>query len=249
MLLAGDIGGTKTQLAIFSLAEGPRRPVAEAIFPSADYTNLADMVREFITQTNLPVEYACFDVAGPVIGGRAQRREADSAGRIVTAEDRDGILRWRSDATSCYEGAEKVERDLVLVRPHHRTGRWGYVVVRDTVRLSGPQPVDFMLQPGGPVTTTTDEFMIQGKKARLLGKVLSPEQFSLSVLPGLGDRINVPDPLSLRISTQEAVSQVEFLVVLVPLAEGEPVPTATRLAHGLQVGSHVLRLDPPPFGR
>jgi len=72
MLLAGDIGGTKTQLAIFSLAEGPRRPVAEAIFPSADYTNLADMVREFITQTNLPVEYACFDVAGPVIGGRAQ---------------------------------------------------------------------------------------------------------------------------------------------------------------------------------
>jgi hypothetical protein len=184
-----------------------------------------------------------------VIGGRAQRREADSAGRIVTAEDRDGILRWRSDATSCYEGAEKVERDLVLVRPHHRTARWGYVVVRDTVRLGGPQPVDFMLQPGGPVTTTTDEFMIQGKKARLLGKVLSPAQSSLSVLPGLGDRINVPDPLSLRISTPEAVSQVEFLIVLVPLAEGEPVPTVTRLAHGLQVGSHELRLDPPLFGR
>lgn len=72
MLLAGDIGGTKTQLAIFSMAEGPRRPVAEAVFPSADYTNLADIAREFITQTNLPVEYACFDVAGPVIGGRAQ---------------------------------------------------------------------------------------------------------------------------------------------------------------------------------
>ncbi|WP_298980535.1 glucokinase [Caldilinea sp.] len=72
MLLAGDIGGTKTQLAVFSLAEGPRRPVAEAIFPSAEYTDLADMVREFIARTNLPVEYACFDVAGPVIGGRAQ---------------------------------------------------------------------------------------------------------------------------------------------------------------------------------
>lgn len=72
MLLAGDIGGTKTQLAVFSLAEGPRRPVVEATFPSAEYTDLADMVREFIAQTNLPVEYACFDVAGPVIGGRAQ---------------------------------------------------------------------------------------------------------------------------------------------------------------------------------
>lgn len=72
MLLAGDIGGTKTHLAIFSLAEGPRRPVAEAVFPSANYGDLAEMVREFAAQTRLPLEYACFDVAGPVVGNRAQ---------------------------------------------------------------------------------------------------------------------------------------------------------------------------------
>lgn len=72
MLLAGDIGGTKTHLAIFSLAEGPRRPVAEAVFPSASYGDLAEMVREFAAQTRLPLEYACFDVAGPVVGNRAQ---------------------------------------------------------------------------------------------------------------------------------------------------------------------------------
>ncbi len=72
MLLAGDIGGTKTHLAIFSLAEGPRRPVAEAIFPSAAYNDLADMVREFVSQSHFTVEYASFDVAGPVVGGRAQ---------------------------------------------------------------------------------------------------------------------------------------------------------------------------------
>jgi glucokinase len=72
MLLAGDIGGTKTHLAIFSLAEGPRRPVAEAVFPSAVYHDLADMVREFVAQTQFSIEYASFDVAGPVVGGRAQ---------------------------------------------------------------------------------------------------------------------------------------------------------------------------------
>ncbi len=72
MLLAGDIGGTKTHLAMFSLAEGPRRPVVETVFSSAHYAGLADMVREFTTQTQLPIEYACFDVAGPVTGGRAQ---------------------------------------------------------------------------------------------------------------------------------------------------------------------------------
>ncbi|MBW7881032.1 MAG: glucokinase [Caldilineaceae bacterium] len=72
MLLAGDIGGTKTQLAIYSLAEGPRRPVIEALFPSTDYANLADMVRDFLRDTQVTVEYGCFDVAGPVVGGRAQ---------------------------------------------------------------------------------------------------------------------------------------------------------------------------------
>ena len=72
MLLAGDIGGTKTHLAMFSLAEGPRRPVAEAVFPSANYGDLAEMVQEFTEQTHLEIEYACFDVAGPVVGNRAQ---------------------------------------------------------------------------------------------------------------------------------------------------------------------------------
>ena len=72
MLLAGDIGGTKTHLALFSLAAGPRRPVAEAVFSSTAYPDLASMVRAFSAQTQLPIEHACFDVAGPVMANRAQ---------------------------------------------------------------------------------------------------------------------------------------------------------------------------------
>jgi glucokinase len=36
MLLAGDIGGTKTILARFASETGPRQPVMEATFPSGD---------------------------------------------------------------------------------------------------------------------------------------------------------------------------------------------------------------------
>lgn len=36
-LLAGDIGGTKTDLALFSSEGGPQRPLAQATFPSARY--------------------------------------------------------------------------------------------------------------------------------------------------------------------------------------------------------------------
>jgi glucokinase len=72
MLLAGDIGGTKTDLAIYSPEAGPRRPLAEAEYRSGHYPSLEALVREFLASTALPVTWACFDVAGPVIDGRAK---------------------------------------------------------------------------------------------------------------------------------------------------------------------------------
>src|SRR5215813_8680069 len=72
MLLAADIGGTKTDLAIFSVEGGPHSPLAQAQFHSADYPSLQAMVAEFLKKTPAPVERACFDVAGPVIDGRVK---------------------------------------------------------------------------------------------------------------------------------------------------------------------------------
>ena len=71
MLLAGDIGGTKTNLAIYSTADGPHTPLVEATFPSGKYPNLESLVCEFLEQAKLPVERASFGVAGPVVGTRA----------------------------------------------------------------------------------------------------------------------------------------------------------------------------------
>jgi glucokinase len=71
MLLAGDIGGTKTLLALFAPATGARRPVAVAEFHSADYPGLDVMAREFLAREKATADDASFDVAGPVIGGRA----------------------------------------------------------------------------------------------------------------------------------------------------------------------------------
>jgi glucokinase len=71
LLLAGDIGGTKTNVAVFSPEDGPRAPLAEATFPSADYPSLEALVREFLSQVDLKVEWASFGVAGPVAAGRS----------------------------------------------------------------------------------------------------------------------------------------------------------------------------------
>jgi len=72
MLLAGDIGGTKTDLAIYSTETGPRAPLVQAEFHSGHYPSLEAIVREFLATVTYPVESACFDVAGPVLAGRAK---------------------------------------------------------------------------------------------------------------------------------------------------------------------------------
>ena len=72
MLIAGDIGGTKTDLAIYSNESGPHAPLAQTEVRSADYPSLPAMVTEFLAQVKISVEVASFDVAGPVINGRVK---------------------------------------------------------------------------------------------------------------------------------------------------------------------------------
>jgi glucokinase len=72
MLIAGDIGGTKTDLAIYSIESGPHAPLAQTERHSADYPTLQAMVAEFLGQVKMSVDVASFDVAGPVINGRVK---------------------------------------------------------------------------------------------------------------------------------------------------------------------------------
>jgi len=72
MLVAGDIGGTKTDLAIFSSEAGPLAPLAQQRVHSADYPSLQAIVKQFLAKVKKPVDRACFAVAGPVIGGRVK---------------------------------------------------------------------------------------------------------------------------------------------------------------------------------
>lgn len=72
MLVAGDIGGTKTLLAIFGNGADPRRPLIQREYHSGDFQSLAEMVRAFFTESNTRAEFGCFDVAGPVVDGHVK---------------------------------------------------------------------------------------------------------------------------------------------------------------------------------
>jgi glucokinase len=71
MLLAGDIGGTKTALAVFSADSGPRAPTAEKLSPGGDYPSLEAIAREYLAEVELAVTHDCFAVVGPVSEGGA----------------------------------------------------------------------------------------------------------------------------------------------------------------------------------
>jgi len=72
MLIAGDIGGTKTDLAVYSTQSGPHAPLAQVEVKSSDYPSLQAMVAEFLSHTKMSVDVASFDVAGPVIDGHVK---------------------------------------------------------------------------------------------------------------------------------------------------------------------------------
>lgn len=83
MILAGDIGGTKSNLALF--AEGdPRTPLAERTFRSHDYAGLEDVVREFLShRSGDQLTSACFGIAGPIVGDHC---ETPNLPWIITAQ-------------------------------------------------------------------------------------------------------------------------------------------------------------------
>ena len=80
MLLAGDIGGTKTLLGLFDRVFPRPHPIASRAFSTLEYSDLATMISVFATEVAVPrasIEAASFGVAGPVIGERGRACRSD----------------------------------------------------------------------------------------------------------------------------------------------------------------------------
>jgi glucokinase len=72
MILAGDIGGTKTVLALFDDASGTLQLVRDGTFPSQEAVSLEAVLTRFLASAGRPLRAACFGVPGVVIDGRCE---------------------------------------------------------------------------------------------------------------------------------------------------------------------------------
>jgi glucokinase len=69
LILAGDIGGTKTNLALFSVQGEKLRAEIVRTFQSKRYSGLLPVLREFLSGDPHRIDAACFGIAGPVVDG------------------------------------------------------------------------------------------------------------------------------------------------------------------------------------
>jgi glucokinase len=70
LILAGDVGGTNTRLAL--LADGGEDPRYLEVYRSRDHSSLEEMLRQFVAAYPAELEAATLGVAGPVRDGRTQ---------------------------------------------------------------------------------------------------------------------------------------------------------------------------------
>lgn len=71
MILAGDIGATKTILALFSEEQSVHSPLREQKFQSGEYSSLESIISAFLTELDEAPNAASFGVAGPVVNRKA----------------------------------------------------------------------------------------------------------------------------------------------------------------------------------
>ncbi len=77
MILAGDMGGTKSHVALFAIEAKHPLLLIEETYKSEEYSGLEEVLQKFLGANadfirNQPIEAACLGVAGPVVGEHSQ---------------------------------------------------------------------------------------------------------------------------------------------------------------------------------
>lgn len=125
MILAGDVGGTKTLLEVGTLHDGCWWPVFAGRYAAVDHQDLSSVLRQFLRDwvTQHPsrdtLTDACFGVAGPAFENRAQMTNLPWLvdGPAITAEFGISRVQVVNDFAAAASGVELLEdADLVVLQ-------------------------------------------------------------------------------------------------------------------------------------
>jgi glucokinase len=119
MLLAGDVGGTKTLIGLFERAQPRPKPLAIHSYPTNEFPTFTAILDAFALDVHQPfsVGAAVIGVAGPVIGRRAQLTNVtwDVAADEVTARFGTSDVLLLNDLEAMANSVGVLEGDEVVV--------------------------------------------------------------------------------------------------------------------------------------
>jgi glucokinase len=113
VILAGDIGGTKSNLGLFR-EDDLRSPLIEESVRSRDFAGLEQIIAEFLVRTTPvgPITRACFGIAGPIVD---ECSETPNLPWIVRAQKIRELL--RVDAVRLINDLKATAHGVLLLRP------------------------------------------------------------------------------------------------------------------------------------
>lgn len=133
MVLVGDIGGTKTTLAL-AASDDPSDVAEERTFASGRYRSLEDIIQEYFHGGTVSARRAVFGIAGPVYEGVAKTtnlpwtvaesviEELFGFSSVTVINDLAAIARAvpllrQNDVRVLYEGPTAVEGNIAVIAP------------------------------------------------------------------------------------------------------------------------------------
>src|SRR5205085_6237274 len=72
MILAGDVGGTKTDFALFDPAGSPRSPQHELVARSREHASFDELLLEFVRTSGAHPTRVVLGIAGPIVDNRCE---------------------------------------------------------------------------------------------------------------------------------------------------------------------------------
>ncbi|HEV7509257.1 MAG TPA: glucokinase [Thermoanaerobaculia bacterium] len=120
MILAGDVGGTKSNLGLFEVADGKLQLVHSAQYRSPDHPGLGSVIEAFLAAgppVPAGIRAACFGIAGPVVDNRVSTPNLAWVvdGAALARESNVPVVSLINDLVATAEGLPELGDDEVAV--------------------------------------------------------------------------------------------------------------------------------------
>jgi len=133
VILAGDIGGTKTNLALFELENGELKIVAQEKFSSKAYDKFIDLIDDFKKKyCTSKIDALCLGIAGPIVDERCRTTNLPWDIKASDLKDEFGIqsVKLLNDLESTAYGMLYLKDDeFISLNPNGRKSNGNIAVI------------------------------------------------------------------------------------------------------------------------